>query len=66
MRPLLLYSDCYNRSSVKIVAEGIVDEQEQEETDQDGNNPANNPFECSDGARFVTLAHVNGDLQHCV
>jgi hypothetical protein len=36
--------------------EGIVDEQEQEKTDQDGNNPANNPSERSDGVRFVMLA----------
>ena len=42
------------------------DEQEQEKTNKEGNNPANNPSECSRGARFEMLAHVNGDLQHCV
>ncbi len=43
----------------KIVPDVIVDEQEQEETDQDGNNSADGSVECSDGARFVPLAHWN-------
>ena|SRR5882757_7672406 len=42
----------------KVVADVIADEHEQEETDQDDNNPANYPSECTDGARFVVLAQV--------
>ena len=40
----------------KIVADVIVDEQEQDKTDQDGTNPHECPSESSDGARLVVLA----------